>query len=164
MFLSSQGRRRPALHHTAPEWQRPCRVRRHDAHDVKQLFFKWKALETDDGGAGQACEIRTAAEIRTSGRALSRRPCGRAPAARRRPGRTREGRRCARSSGRPAGGDPALPPSLHGGQDAQLVVHQDIVVSGITPLDVVELVLLVDVDQDVSVHGLLQSERSILRG
>jgi len=54
-------------------------------------------------------------------------------------------------------GDSVLPYSLHGGQDAQLVVHQDIVVSGIPALDVVELALLVDVDQDVSVHDLLKS-------
>src|SRR3989442_5118183 len=55
------------------------------------------------------------------------------------------------------GGDSAFPYSLDGGQDAELVVHQDIVVSGITPLDVVELALLVDIDQDVPVHDILES-------
>ena len=52
-------------------------------------------------------------------------------------------------------GDSAFPHALHGAQDAQLVVHQDIVVRGIPLLDVVELALLVDVDQDVPVDSLV---------
>ena len=52
-------------------------------------------------------------------------------------------------------GDAASPHALHGGQDASLVVHQDIVVSGMAPLDVVEFALLVDVDQDVPVDSFV---------
>src|SRR2546422_4841143 len=54
-------------------------------------------------------------------------------------------------------GDSALPGALRGGQDSELVVHQDVVVSGITPLDVVELALLVDIDQDAPVHDILKA-------
>ena len=52
---------------------------------------------------------------------------------------------------------PLAPDLLDGGQDAELVVDQDVVLGRVAPLDVVELLLLVDVDQDVAVDGLEQA-------
>jgi hypothetical protein len=61
------------------------------------------------------------------------------------------------------GGD-APSRSLHGRQDAQLVVHHHVVPRRIPALDVVEHQFLVDVDQNVPVNGLRMPERSILFG
>src|SRR5262245_59697197 len=43
-----------------------------------------------------------------------------------------------------------VPDPLHRGQDAQLVVDEDVVLGGKSSLDVVELAFLVDVDQDAA--------------
>src|SRR5262249_4381378 len=48
----------------------------------------------------------------------------------------------------------APPDGLDRGEDAELVVHEDVPFGGEALFDVVELLLLVHVDEDVSVHGL----------
>ena len=58
----------------------------------------------------------------------------------------------ARENGRQA----RSPDLLHRGQDAQLVVHQDVVSGRVTLLDVVQLLLLMDVDQHAAFDGLVQ--------
>src|ERR1700730_6896937 len=45
------------------------------------------------------------------------------------------------------GGEDLAPRALPGGEDAEPVVHQDVVIGGVSRLDVVELPLLVHVDQ-----------------
>src|SRR5262245_52160953 len=52
-------------------------------------------------------------------------------------------------------GDPMAPMLFRGGEDPDLVVHENIVSRGMTTLDVVELVRLVDVDEDC-VHDLTE--------
>ena len=54
------------------------------------------------------------------------------------------------------GGDPASPHFLGGGQDTQLVVHQQVVVRRIAPFHVLQLQLLVHVDQNVVIGGFQQ--------
>ena len=49
------------------------------------------------------------------------------------------------------GRDPAFPATLDRVENAKLVVNDDVVVGRIAPLDVVELVLLVDVDENITV-------------
>ena len=51
-------------------------------------------------------------------------------------------------------GHPLRPIFLGGGEDAQLVVDENIVVCRIAPLDVVQRLLLVDVDQHIAVDRL----------
>jgi hypothetical protein len=50
-------------------------------------------------------------------------------------------------------GDARPPDLLHGIQDTQLVVDHHVVFRGIQPLDVVQFLLLVDIDQHVPVEG-----------
>jgi hypothetical protein len=49
------------------------------------------------------------------------------------------------------GRDPAFPATLDRVENAKLVVNDDVVVGRIAPLDVVEFVLLVDVDENITV-------------
>ena len=49
------------------------------------------------------------------------------------------------------GRDSAFPATLDRVENAKLVVDDDVVVGRIAPLDVVELVLLVDVDENITV-------------
>jgi hypothetical protein len=49
------------------------------------------------------------------------------------------------------GRDPAFPATLDRVEDTNLVVNDDVVVCRIAPLDVVEFVLLVDVDENSTV-------------
>ena len=47
----------------------------------------------------------------------------------------------------------ARPPGpLNRGQDAQLVIHQDIVLSRVTPLDIIQRLFFVNVDEHVAFH------------
>src|ERR1041384_7898785 len=87
-------------------------------------------------------------------------------------GRIRANPRCALFSYRPAeradrvgivskaalarkhGRDALSPKALGSLQDAQLVVHEDIVFGRVAPLDIVQGFLLVDVDQHVPIYGL----------
>src|SRR5919198_1370646 len=55
------------------------------------------------------------------------------------------------------GGETFAPDSFHGGEDSNLVVHQDVALRRIAALDILELLLLVDVDQDASLHRLGQA-------
>jgi hypothetical protein len=55
------------------------------------------------------------------------------------------------------GGQTCPPNLLHIGQDAKLVVHQDVVMGRIVLLDVVQFPLLVDVDEDAAFYRLEQS-------
>ena len=50
-----------------------------------------------------------------------------------------------------------LPDLLEGGQDADLVVHEDVVPGRVLPLDVLDLTLLVDVDQHAPLDRLEQA-------
>jgi len=61
---------------------------------------------------------------------------------------------CEMALPRKDGGDPVPPDRLNRGKDPQLVVDEDIVLRGIHPFDVVQLLLLVYVDQDIAVEGL----------
>ena len=49
------------------------------------------------------------------------------------------------------GRDPAFPATFDRVENAKLVVNDDVVVGRIAPLDVVEFVLLVDVDENITV-------------
>jgi hypothetical protein len=49
------------------------------------------------------------------------------------------------------GRDPAFPATLDRVEDTNFVVNDDVVVCRIAPLDVVEFVLLVDVDENITV-------------
>src|SRR5207253_10116402 len=55
------------------------------------------------------------------------------------------------------GGHPLAPDALDGRQDAQLVVHQDVVLGGKSRLDILQLLLLVYVDQHVALDGRPQT-------
>ena len=52
------------------------------------------------------------------------------------------------------GRDPRAPVRLDGGTEARLVVDEDVVLGGKAPLDVGQLLLLVDVDEDVAPERL----------
>ena len=60
--------------------------------------------------------------------------------------------------------DPVSPRLLHRRQNPQLVIDQHIVVGGISPHHVVELLLLVDINEDVAVDGFLQPRALDLAG
>jgi len=62
------------------------------------------------------------------------------------------------------GGDSPAPGSLDGCQDAQLVIYDDVAVSGVAFKDVVQLKLLVHVDQNVAIYGGEQAGASDLKG
>jgi hypothetical protein len=55
------------------------------------------------------------------------------------------------------GSDPPIPCVLDGRQNAKLVVNHDVVIRGISPLNIAELALLVDVDKDVPVDCFEQA-------
>src|SRR5512140_2143681 len=48
------------------------------------------------------------------------------------------------------------PDALHRGQDAQLVIHQDVVRGRATFCDIVQLLLFVNIDQHAAVDGVIQ--------
>src|SRR5262252_7813252 len=52
------------------------------------------------------------------------------------------------------GGHPVAPNFLYLSENSRLVVHQNIVARGVAPLDIIELLLLVDVYQHVALDGL----------
>ena len=55
------------------------------------------------------------------------------------------------------GGDSLAPGLFEGGQDAELVIHQDVVLGRVMVRDICEGLFLVDVDQDVAFNGFKNS-------
>jgi hypothetical protein len=55
------------------------------------------------------------------------------------------------------GSHPSMPGVLDGRQNAKLVVNHDVVIRGISPLNIAELALLVNVDEDVPIDRFEQT-------
>ena len=59
------------------------------------------------------------------------------------------------------GGHAVTQDFLDGGQYAWLIVHQDIVLSWVAPLDVIQRLFLVNIDQNVVVEGRTRRKKEL---